>query len=1840
MPKSYRIRTEVGVDKHIDVKLEQDFDFLEILSLKINQSDIYIRPCSDYGVIVGRISVNNGFGVPNAKVSVFIPLSNEDEQNPVISDLYPYKSLSDLNEDGYRYNLLPKEPSYSVHAATGTFPTRSETLIDQTQIEIYDKYYKFTVKTNESGDYMIFGVPIGSQTVFMDVDLSDIGCFSLSPQDLIQQGLATDSQVNGSQFKKSTNLNELPQIVTANRIIDVSPLWGEPDICSLGITRCDFDLTQNNNINIQPTAIFMGSVVSTTDDDALKKNCKPKNNTGNLCELVSGPGQIQAIRQTVLLDNQNLPLLEEYQFEQNGNVIDGDGSYLVNVPMNLNYIVTNEFGQQVISNDPTKGIPTKGKYRFKFKWNNEGGLQSQFLRANFLVPNIKEYGWTTSSSDPLVNATSTPFIYTLPVGVINGTPIAVPGDGWLVLENKSNVNDFNIYLNGVLYTGDPQIIPITVGTISIIANPTDPNLQQTLTFSYFPTGYFDLLKSYSFSLDWDDYNDVSAAINCEDTFYEFNYNKVYTTSMFLDRYKNGLGRARHLGIKEIDNRTCKSTVNTFPVNDIIRNFDFIFFVFNVLINVLAFPMLVLLFIAHFISFIWPILKYLLIIFGIYLSYNSGVALYEVATTGWQQLNNSAGIVSSGAGFVVNVTNILEILRLSLLFGFQVLKAVFMVALSLTFTAFAAASASLVKGFPRISLPMISYPECNNCECKCGNAEQDDDFDANSVQADIDSNKNNSNLSNYSQSNSFLAPLNISGTYNKVQHPNLENRPGYDANTNKGWFNDNSGNPDTVNYNYYSLLKVTADFDMSTNVVTQSVIDLRRLFSGWDIDEGFDAKKQKAPQPFLFSADKESGTNDDKRWFGRPQTESYPQKLNEFNTRDKFFSGINKIRTTVNPTLGSDYYDDNVIAILANVGTTSQIGVGELVTFQNTKSSNGQINLTGSTLNQFGTNAITGTSLSNPTTQFGVSVPHSSGVAMVNIINSGGTENYMQYLPDIEYFQIVTGMTIGQFETYSDLTATGLFPKDYLKHIIYYKVEPDNNVGNFVPPPPIIKTEGKDGNVYDKQANYWTAIEQIENYDTQIEVIILVRGVDPYTEKQTITYDLSRIFGHTFNSNVVTIKGSYYMNIPIQVGTTQPKSHNTLNNDTPTGVYFPSYTFTPSTDYTGFTSYNPYYYLSTDDTSLNVYTNGGTNYTSVTGAQPLSSYGTLNTTSNTHLQLAVNDSNFIGGGAFIGFESFIPSPENSTWYYSNCWTEDSYGYPTYGLACPGTELNYTLYSEAYYRFTNPSELIGVEFSNKDNIVMRSDRLPTSDCVENNTLGPRTGYALQQNNNFCYYKQGGLTPDPRQGVSADLPSGESFDSGLSGLTQTLNCENMVSLYCYSGSGTDVGVIPDGNCFRTKNNGKKIPIGTKRVVNGCYCLLNKSYLAEYGNDAALFLEWKTRFTITFAACRGVFAQVFQNNWINGVLYMFNFNKGAEYSSLTDTKPEYTYCKDVIVFNKLENNFYYRSSPWDGTNFIGKDAPSVPSSWPTTLVSDYPGIGYNKKQIQFPTTIMDMGPRESFISEICNNSNFNGYLVDQIKSTSYQDNSDLIQVGFLSRLLNDNFRQSMLPISSPSGDNTEGKGIIQFFNSNRQGDRIDGDFAQMLSINSEWRISPFLSENYPNPDSIFFGNDSQTQQRPVFGVFFETDNIDYTYRRKLSPGINYYNLTPTLYYQFGYPKTQNVPHYKWKLDIQSNYIFGNENNNWDTDTTPNAGFFSKGYQNLDFNSDPYFQSSFNGSKQGGYITNLSGATAPDPTTTNTTPVGSSILVGAPYHFYFGLNNGKTAIDKFVKLYINNPDA
>ena len=111
MNKSKRIQLITGTtttDKYISIQLEQNIDTLEFMSLNIDSNEIYQNFNADYGVLVGRVNANNAVGIPNAKISIFIPLSDDDAANEDIFSIYPYKSPSDKNLDGKRYNLLPR----------------------------------------------------------------------------------------------------------------------------------------------------------------------------------------------------------------------------------------------------------------------------------------------------------------------------------------------------------------------------------------------------------------------------------------------------------------------------------------------------------------------------------------------------------------------------------------------------------------------------------------------------------------------------------------------------------------------------------------------------------------------------------------------------------------------------------------------------------------------------------------------------------------------------------------------------------------------------------------------------------------------------------------------------------------------------------------------------------------------------------------------------------------------------------------------------------------------------------------------------------------------------------------------------------------------------------------------------------------------------------------------------------------------------------------------------------------------------------------------------------------------------------------------------------------------------------------------------------------------------------------------------------------------------------------------------------------------------------------------------------------------------------------------------
>jgi hypothetical protein len=1620
MGDSYRIKTELGINKSINVQLDQEFEFLEILSLKIQQTDIYTRSCADYGVMVGRVTANNGFGVPNARVSIFIPIEQVDESNPLITSIYPYKSPNDKNDDGYRYNLLPYTPSYSKHSATGTLPSKSDVLTGSTTVEIYDKYYRFTSKTNDSGDYMIMGVPLGEQTIVMDVDLSDIGEFSLTPQDLIRMGLATEAQVAGNKFRSSTDLNSLPQIINLTKNVEISPLWGDPEICDISINRVDFDLRDDANVDIQPTSVFMGSMFSSPDKFRIRRNCKPKDNMGNLCGLTSGPGQILAIRQTTQQDEDGNPVLEVYELEQAGNVIDGDGTWLTELPMNLDYVVTNEFGERVLSNDSTIGIPTKSKYRFKIKWSQAKDLTIQTRRPSYLVPNVKEYGWRNAGTDPTNNGTRT----------------------------EKDIQESSYYF-GLAWSG--------------------------------------YTNGFTGSEQIDRLNEI---IDCEDTFYEFQFNKVYTVSSLIDQYKKGgglLGVApgKFIGIKEIDDDSCDSTINKFPVNDGFKNFDLLYFLFSIIFTVIQFVGIVLLTVAHLLLFL----------------------------------------------YTITIQALCDLCRVKLLGGrpFQ-------------FICNGLRLKCETKDFT-IRLPMITYPDCQSCSCN---------------EAQVDS-------------KALLGGTN--GVLSYVSFPP----------------------------NYIEGLESIfgADGTPSDDIQIKSTIFAQAIAGNNDDVADLNVFKTPKSSVVRFLSDE----SDERKHFAFSESLTIGERINIFNTRPSYFDNLNKIKVTfAKDSNFGKFHFDNTITVLSNQFYES----GQLLTSVNPATTTDRNFLyTAQTENTI-VNGITGTTIQQATSiNVSYAVTQTTDQTVLYTLPTGSTITRQVYPQDREYYQVVTAITVADAAKIWNIETLETFPNAIASptRVILAKQRKVLGVG-----------AGYSRNEDDFLISPLDVFSDIEDQF----ILILQRGVDPYSPKYNNQYSLGAIFGKNIDDIDLVITAQTRVNIPIQKLEQTNISVQPFNQN---GMFYSSYFFTPGSNFSGFTTSTVGYYGSIDANSdinrLNDQNMGG-----VTAM--------VTKTNNDFYSINQNaakydESEDVSGASYIfsNITAFSLSPLSALilspllLFPTGVVIVTSIGLfnPfTLGLAAIGvlaqaiTSFTFN-YKDLKYEYFTPNAYPSLSanpmsISSKFINVMRTDRLPSSDAL-NGSSWQTNPALLQQNNNFVFYEIPELDASiglPPYSLGAEIPTAdlEGLPNSITVLS-SFNCENMVGLDCYQGF---------GNTFEVNQE-----CTTKDAVEkGCYMFLRRP-LADLGKDINNFNEWGYRFRFFYGLCRGVLAQSFMNNWINGSLYFFPIQVDTFYNKQNKIS-QVRFCEDVVYYNRDSNNFYYRSSPYSfATNkFVGK------------IVNKADG-GINDLNLLYPTTVINLGMKDDFYSEITFDPSTRGFILPNINPTSYGDPSDLINLFVISRITDENFLQQLVP----AGDNS----INQLFS--RPERRIDGDLAQLLSINSEIGNINFSPEYYDiesgdtNPPTQILG----TGENPTIAVWFSSTTEDLQTKDYLTPGrINFRGTDDIGYYPYPYGiKSQVVPFYQWNLK-NTNLIFGNQYNDWATassDIVQNVR-----YQSLDrYASDtPYFwsnNSESNDLNARGYIFNVNGTNGQYIATG---ALKQKFVVGAPFQFYFGTIVGETALDKFKTKY------
>ena len=285
-----------------------------------------------------------------------------------------------MDGDRVRYNLLPSDSDVDCYQVIGTLPTKRKILDNETVCEVFDKFYKYTTVTNEAGDFMLSNIPVGKQRIHIDADLSDIGPFlSQKPYDMIENlGFEKNRFESTRQFKTSKDLDSLAQVITQNKSVYVYPYWGDSteNSAEMKITRTDLSL----NYEFKTGAIFIGSVITDKQSNSIRQNCTATENAGKMSDMVTGPGRIEMIRKTI--DDK----VEQYRIKGD-ELINDNGVWCYTIPMNLDYVRTDEFGNIVPTDDPNKGVPTRARVRFRITLNEMESDEHAHKRCSCLVPN-------------------------------------------------------------------------------------------------------------------------------------------------------------------------------------------------------------------------------------------------------------------------------------------------------------------------------------------------------------------------------------------------------------------------------------------------------------------------------------------------------------------------------------------------------------------------------------------------------------------------------------------------------------------------------------------------------------------------------------------------------------------------------------------------------------------------------------------------------------------------------------------------------------------------------------------------------------------------------------------------------------------------------------------------------------------------------------------------------------------------------------------------------------------------------------------------------------------------------------------------------------------------------------------------------------------------------------------------------------------------------------------------------------------------------------------------------------------------------------------------------------
>lgn len=215
-PTSYVLFDDVMLDDmFINISLNRTYATLDTLNVYNNLLNSFPIQESKTGTVFGKLKAiqkivdqsGNNISIPLKRVPIGIFNPTETYPTPVSSDENGNRITMNLRESSERSSY------FNVHSFTAD---TTSFLRSGYEFNTVPEHYKYVTETNDEGEFVLHNVPIGTQTLFFEVDL-------------FKQGLTYDEiALNFFPFPADDdpNISSLPSLFFRQFPIDVVPTWG------------------------------------------------------------------------------------------------------------------------------------------------------------------------------------------------------------------------------------------------------------------------------------------------------------------------------------------------------------------------------------------------------------------------------------------------------------------------------------------------------------------------------------------------------------------------------------------------------------------------------------------------------------------------------------------------------------------------------------------------------------------------------------------------------------------------------------------------------------------------------------------------------------------------------------------------------------------------------------------------------------------------------------------------------------------------------------------------------------------------------------------------------------------------------------------------------------------------------------------------------------------------------------------------------------------------------------------------------------------------------------------------------------------------------------------------------------------------------------------------------------------------------------------------------------------------------------------------------------------------------------------------------------------------------